>query len=159
MAREIKRVTIREHTGRGRDTGKIFELTEMPADQAERWCTRMALALCNAGAKVPDGVVEAGGAAALEITWRHVLATGITALQGLSEAAVRPLLEELKPCMTWCPPGNSPVQPIFPGVESQVEEFMTWYTLYFEYVQLLLGFSEADVSLTTGTTPQTPPAS
>lgn len=156
MGRRTHRVTI---TAPGRDKGKVFELREMNADQGERWATRAVLALANAGAKLPEGALDAG-AAGLELTWRNVLVTGIRAIQGLSEPHVRPLLEELKPCITFVPPQPGvPTQAIFPGDDSQVEEFQTWYTLYFEYVQLLLGFSLAGMLSTSGSpNPEAPPA-
>lgn len=150
MARRTKRVTIHQQ---GRDRGKTFELTEMPADQAERWCSRGVLLFMNTHAKLPEG------AAGLELTWRNVFAAGLSALHGLREVELRPLLEEIKPCIKWVPPGDAPLQAIFPGNDSQIEEFQTWWELYYEYVQLLLGFSLADVLSTTGITPETPPAS
>lgn len=150
MARRIKRVTIHEQ---GRDRGKTFELTEMPADQAERWCSRAVLLFMNTHAKLPEG------AAGLELTWRNVFAAGLSALHGLRETELRPLLEEIKPCIKWVPPGDAPMQVIFPGHESQIEEFKTWWELYYEYVQLLLGFSLADALSTTGITPEVTPAS
>lgn len=155
MARRTTRVTI---TAPGRDRGKVFELREMPADQAERWATRAILALANAGAKLPEGVLDAG-MAGLELSWRAVLVTGIRALQGLSFREIEPLLDEMKHCIQWCPPGNAPLQPIFPGEDSQIEEVATWYTLRYELLQLHLGFSLAGVLSTTDTTPETPPAS
>lgn len=157
MARRTKRVTI---TAEGRDKGKAFELTEMPADQGERWATRAILALANAGAKLPEGALGSG-AAGLELTWRNVLVTGIHALQGLTEPSIRPLLDELKPCMHYVPPQPGvPTQPIFPGDNSQVEDFQTWYTLYFEYLQLHLGFSLAGMlSTSESQDPQASPAS
>lgn len=154
--RRVKRVTI---TADGRDRGKIFELTEMPADQGERWATRAILALANAGAKLPEGTLEAG-MAGFEISWQNVLITGILSLQGLRFGDIEPLLDEMKQCIRWKPPGNeTPLQVIFPGADSQIEEIATWYTLRYELIQLHLGFSLADVLSTTGTNPGTPPAS
>jgi hypothetical protein len=153
--REVKRITIEAV---GRDKGKVFEITEMPADQGERWATRAILALANAGSKLPEGALNAG-MAGLELSWRNVFVTGVMALQGLRDAEARPLLDELKLCVKWCPPGEVPPQVIFPGVNSQVEEIATFYTLYFEALQLHLGFSLADILSTTGTTPEVSPAS
>lgn len=157
MARRTKLVTI---TAEGRDKGKVFELTEMPADQGERWATRAVLALANAGAKLPEGALGAG-TAGLELGWRNVLVMGIQAMQGLTEPSVRPLLDELKPCMKYVPPQPGvPRQDIFPGENSQVEDFQTWYTLYFEYLQLHLGFSLAGIlSTSESELPQGSPAS
>jgi hypothetical protein len=137
---------------------KVFELREMPADQGERWATRAILALAAAGSRLPEGVLEAGGMAGLELSLRNLVLTGMQALQGLRFADIEPLLDEMKPCISWCPPGNAPPQPIFPGEDSQIEEVATWYTLRFELLQLHLGFSVAGGTSTTGTTPSQPPA-
>lgn len=156
MARKTKRVTI---TAEGRDKGKQFEITEMPVDQGERWANRAILMFMNAGGKLPDGTLEGRGLAGLDISWRSVIVTGVAALQGVAITQAQPLLDELKLCVTYCPPGNAPVQPIFPGENSQIEEFKSWYTLYIATVELLLGFSLAALQSTSGSTPEEPPAS
>jgi hypothetical protein len=157
VARRTKRVTIKSA---GRDIGKTFELREMPADQAERWANRCLLAFANAGGKLPDNVLESDGMAGLALTWRNALVVGLLAFKNLAWRDVEPLLEEMMPCMQWCPPGNAPLQPIFPGEDSQIEEVATRYELRYELIQLHLGFSLADVDSTTGTNdPGTPSAS
>lgn len=157
MARRTKRVTI---TADGRDRGKVFELREMAADQAERWATRAILALANAGGRLPDGVLDSG-MAGLEFTWRSVASTSIAALSGVRYAEVEPLLEEMKHCIRFKPPGSEalPLQDIFPGEDSQIEEVATWYTLRYEVLQLHLGFSLADALSTTDMPPETQSAS
>lgn len=130
----------------------------MPADQGERWANRAMLAFANAGGKLPEGVLESG-MAGLDLTWRNIVVVGLLAFKGLDYREIEPLLDEMKPCMSWVPPGSAPLQPIFPGENSQVEEVATWYTLRYEWLQLHLGFSLADAISTTGLTPEVPPAS
>lgn len=153
MSRRTIRYTV---TAKGRDQNKVFELTEMPADQGERWATRAVLALANAGAKLPEGVLD-GGMAGLEMTWRSVLVTGLLAFQGLNYREIEPLLDEMKQFIKWCPPGipgnAPPPQDIFPGENSQIEEIATWYKLRLELVELHVGFSLAGALSTSGTTP------
>ena len=160
MSRHTKRVTI---AAPGRDFGKVFELNEMPSDQGERWATRAIIALANAGAKLPEGVLNRPSMAGLELSWRNVFVTGIQALQGVREADVRPLLDEMKLLVTWCPPAPAgvqmPTQPIFSGEQSQVEEIATWYFLYGEVLELHLGFSLAAMLSTTDSAPEAPSAS
>ena len=156
MARQTKLVTI---TAPGRDRGKTFQITEMPVDHGERWANRAILVLMNAGGKLPDGVLEGRGLAGLDISWRSAILTGIAALQGVQYAQAQPLLDELKLTVQWCPPGGAPLQQIFPGEDSQIEEFKTWYTLYTAAVELLLGFSLAGVLSTTDSSPEVSPAS
>lgn len=156
MPRQTKRVTI---TAAGRDKGKTFELREMPADQGERWFNRALLAIANAGGKLPEGALESG-AAGFELSWRNVLVVGLLAAKGLQWREVEPLLAEMVPLIQFAPNvPQAPLQPIFPGEDSQIEEVTTWYTLRYELLQLHLGFSLAGVLSTTGFAPETPPAS
>lgn len=157
MARLKKRITI---TAKGRDCGKTFEIVEMPVDQGERWANRAILMFMNAGGKLPEGTLEGKGLAGLDISWRSVIVTGVAALQGVSWVQAQPLLDELKHCVTFCPPGAPDItQPLHPGENSQIEEFKTWWTLYIATVELLLGFSLADITSTTAYAPEVPPAS
>lgn len=157
MGRRIKRVTI---TAEGRDRGKVFELQEMPAAQAEWWFYRAVLACANSTIELPQVEPEAG-AAAFEITWRHVLAMGLHSFRGIKPSDVKPLLDEMAPLIRFKPPGpeSVPLQEIFPGENSQIEEVTTWSALRYELIQLHVGFSLAAVQSTTGTTPETTPAS
>lgn len=163
MARKEVRVRI---TADGRDRDKIFVLREMPADQAERWFLRLVLALANAGAKVPEEILFAGAAGFAEMmpTLRNSLVVAMRAIQGLDYEAVRPLLDEMTPFIKWQPPSAPgslmPVQDIFPGDNSQIEEVATWMKLRFELIQLHVGFSLAAAVSTTGQESQeTPTAS
>ncbi len=150
-----ERRTVRVTATVGRDKGKIFELREMPADQGERWANRALVALANAGGKLPDGVMESG-MAGLDLSFRSLVLTGLQALRGLSYREVEPLFDEMKPCMKWCPPGSAPLQDIFPGEASQIEEIATWWFLRFELFQLHVGFSLTVNAQTTDTTQSSP---
>lgn len=156
MARHEKLVTI---VAEGRDKGKVFHIRELPCDAGERWANRALIAIANAGGRLPEGTLD--GMAGLELTLRNVVLTAMQSLQGLSWREVEPLLDEMKPCITWCPPGfpKIPAQPVFPGEDSQIEEIATWHTLRFEWLQVHLGFSLAAVLSTSGTTPSPSPAS
>ena len=50
MARSISNYTVQDE---GRDNGKVFVLTEMPASRAESWAMRALLALMANGVEVP----------------------------------------------------------------------------------------------------------
>lgn len=159
MSRRVKSIAI---TTPGRDFGKRFELREMPADQGERWATRAILALANAGAKLPEGTLD-GGMAGLELTWRNVVVTGVQALQGLKYHEVEPLLDEMKHFIKYQPPlvpgtPSPPVQQIFPGEDSQIEEVSTWYTLRYELFQLHVDFSLLAAPSTTDISPESAPS-
>ena len=53
MARKVEYVTIDQE---GRDKGKTFKITEMPALKAEKWATRAFLALAASGLDLPTDV-------------------------------------------------------------------------------------------------------
>jgi len=161
MARKTLNVAITED---GRDKGKVFVLREMPAMQAEWWFVRLVAALANAGAKVPEEVLFAGAAgfASMLPTLQNSLVVAIRAIQGLDVHAVKPLLDEMTPLISFQPPGvpKPPEQPLFPGEPCQIEEVATLLKLRFELIQLHVGFSLAAAASTTGATepPQAPPA-
>ena len=52
MARTTANYTVTEE---GRDQGKVFVRTEMPASRAESWAMRALLALMAGGVEVPEG--------------------------------------------------------------------------------------------------------
>ena len=84
--RKVEALTISRP---GRDIGKTFVLTEMPADQGERWAIRALLAFASAGGELPQGVTPQSGMAGLaEI--------GIFSVLGrIPEERVMPLLDEM----------------------------------------------------------------
>lgn len=140
MARHVKEFVV---TAEGRDKGKRFILTEMPADQGERWANRAALALTNTGAAIPEEALGAG--------WATLAAIGVQALGMLRAETVQPLLDELWPaCVKYeHKPGQMP-QEVVQGVNSPVEEIATRYAVYYELWKLHTGFSWPGVSQTSG---------
>lgn len=158
MARRIKVVTI---TAEGRDKSKEFYLTEMPADQGERWAYRALLALSRGGIDLPPGMFDQGWGA-LAHMMPYFVVVGLKALHGAQWLEIEPLLEELMECIKFKPPGiNDPAgfAPIHPGVNSQIEEISTRAFLRKEVVELHLGFSVADALLNSDPSPSSAPAS
>lgn len=92
MARRVETVTI---TAEGRDKGKMFIITEMPALAAERWAYRAMLALAHANPEMPEGAERGGMAAFAE--------AGIRALNKLDFEEARPLLDEMWRCVQVVP--------------------------------------------------------
>jgi hypothetical protein len=131
----------------GRDKGKVFVITEMPADQAERWATRALLALANGGAKVPDEVLDAG-MAGVAAHMAGVAIVAIRSLQGLSYAAVEDLLDEMMDCVQHKPmgaAGSLAPMPLMKGINCQIEEVRTFFDLRVQVLQAHTDFSLADV--------------
>ena len=122
----------------GRDRGGQFTLTEMSAFQATDLCLRAMQIVARGGVDIPPHIFQMGAAGFVTM--------GVGAiLGGLGKTPwyeVRPLLDELLPCVTsYQPPGG--VAPLrgWEIIKSQIEEPATLLQLYEEVVSLHLGFS------------------
>lgn len=128
MARKTLTVTV---SAEGRDNGKAFLLTEMPAAQAEEWGARALLALMRSGVEVPDNVASIGLAG--------IAVLGIRALSGLEWSLAKPLFDEMWTCVQIIP------DPAKPGVvrglvDSDIEEVKTRLFLRKEILNLHIEF-------------------
>lgn len=120
----------------GRDKGKVFVLTEMPASQAERWAVRAFLALAHSGVELPDNIEGAGMAG--------IAVLGFTALSGVKFEEIEPLMNEMFACIKIKPdPSNGNI--IRDLIEQDIEEVSTRLTLRQRVFELHTGFSLADV--------------
>lgn len=88
MARKVIQVKIDKP---GRDFGKRFEITELPASQAEEWAMRAFLALSASGMEIPDDVAQAGLAGIATI--------GLRALGKIPWELAKPLMDEMMTCV------------------------------------------------------------
>lgn len=120
----------------GRDTGKFFLLTEMPASQAERWAQRALMAMAKSGVEMPDDFANTGVAGIATI--------GIKALAGMPFNEAGPLLDEMMACVQFIP---SPAEANLarPLIEDDIEEVSTRLSLRSEVIELHTGFSIAGV--------------
>ncbi len=133
MARKTANFTVEDE---GRDKGKHFFLTEMPATKAEDWAIRVMLALGAADVEIPEGALQLGMAALAEI--------GLKKLFAIKADTVRPLLTELMECIEFVPNPQKPqVKIAYPLFESQVEEVKTLLVLKWEVLKLHISFLEA----------------
>lgn len=129
MAR--RSVTVRIDA-EGRDKGKAFLLTEMPATRAEKWAIKALLAISRSGADLPDGFDSLGMAGLARV--------GIGALLKLPFEDAEPLLDEMFACVQAIPdPTNASV--IRSLIEDDIEEVSTRIKLRFELLKLHTGFS------------------
>lgn len=132
MALKTKLVTISEQ---GRDYGKTFLITELPAVKAEKWALRALLLAAQSGAQVPDNLQS--GIAGLAII-------GIqSVIGGLRFADVEPLLDEMMACVQFVPDLRSNINPR-PMIDEDTEEVATRFRLRQEWLDLHVGFSMAD---------------
>lgn len=116
----------------GRDQGKMFLITEMPASQAEAWATRLMLCLARGGVDVPPNFLDLG--------MEGIAYVSIRALGGVAWSDAKPLLDEMMGCIVAVPDPNRP-QVVRALVESDIEEIATRLRLRDEVVALHVGFS------------------
>lgn len=119
----------------GRDAGKFFLLTEMPAMATEKWAMRAFLALARSGVEVPDDIRSAGIAG--------MAAMGFQALNRLNYEDIEPLLDEMMQCVQICrdPQHKDVGSALLPD---DIEDVSTILTLRAEVFALHVGFSWAD---------------
>jgi hypothetical protein len=129
MARKEASITIEAP---GRDQGKTFILTEMPASKAEAWGARLMLALSRAGVDVPLDFFEMGMAG--------VAVMGLKAMGGLSWDVAKPLLDEMMACVRIKVPAG--VRDLNEDA-GDIEEVKTRLRLRDEVINLHLSFSVA----------------
>jgi hypothetical protein len=125
-----------------RDAGKVFVLTEMPADAAERWALRALFAMQTAGIEIPDDAVNAGVAA--------LAAVGLKAITSIPFASAEPLLAEMMACVQYEHAPGQALQRILDGDVSQIEDVKTRLLLRAKVFELHTGFSLPVVPPTSG---------
>jgi hypothetical protein len=126
----------------GRDSGKAFLITEMPARRVEHWAMRVFFELAKSGIDVPNDVKSAGAAGVAKFT-----AGAFTAFQKLDSEAAINLLDELLECVEIYTDPKNPAMKIpllQEGIEPDIEEVMTFFKLYAKVFELHTGFSLAD---------------
>jgi hypothetical protein len=133
MARKVRNYTI---TDEGRDKGKVFVLTEMPALRAEAWAARALLALIAGNIHMPAGIEKAGFAGLAQL--------GIRSLSGLKWEAAEPLLSEMLTCVQIMP-SPSVVRPL---IDDDIEEITTLIKLRKEIWDLHTDFLQAGAGST-----------
>lgn len=118
----------------GRDKGKVFKITEMPALQAERWAFRVFQALARTGAELPDGIREAGMAG--------LAVVGLKALGQIQTEEAFLLMDEMMSCVRIVRDKSIPDM-VFPLLETDIEEIPTLAYLRMEVFELHSNFSLA----------------
>lgn len=141
MGRKTIDITIDDE---GRDKGKTYRITEMPAWQGEEWGIRVLLALTRAGAEVPDASLGMAG----------VKMAGLQALSGLQFHDLKPLMDEMMGCVVRVPNAQENPNVTRPLIESDTEEVVTRLRLRAEVFNLHTDFLKAGLLSTL--LPQTP---
>jgi hypothetical protein len=136
MARKVRNYTV---TDEGRDKGKVFVLTEMPALRAEAWAARALLALIAGNVHMPAGIEKAGFAGLAQL--------GIRSLSGLKWEAAEPLLSEMLTCVQIMPSPSVP-SVVRPLIDDDIEEITTLIKLRKEIWDLHTDFLHAGTDST-----------
>lgn len=129
----MRRTAVVTISAEGRDKGKRFKLTELPAKQAEKWATRAFLALSRGGIDIPEDIAESGLAG--------IALFGTKIFGSMRYEDAEPLLDEMMGCVEVMPdPGNpNTVTPLF---DSSIEEIATLLKLRTEVIKLHVDFSQ-----------------
>jgi len=128
MARIEKTITI---DFEGRDKGKQFFLTEMPAPRAEDWAIRAMMAVSSASPEIPPGALEAG--------WGVIALLGLHSVLRAPYDMVKPLLDEMMTCVQIVMPEMTRALVI-----GDIEEVRTMTYLRDEVFRLHANFSFID---------------
>ena len=135
MALKTKQITI-EH---GRDKGRVFLITEMPAAHADNWAMRALIALANGG-------VDLGGLSPQQ-GMMGMAGVALDALGRLKADDAIPLLNELLDCVQIIPEGGKPRQLNMDF--NDVEDFTTLWRLRKEVFALHTDFLQHAFGKTT----------
>lgn len=129
MARKQKDVTIALE---GRDAGKTFRITEMPAVQAEKWAARALLAMSRSGVDIPEEAMSAGAAT--------LLAAGLRSFTSMAFEDAEQLLDEMFGCIQFVPdPARKDVTRAL--IDDDIDEVATRLFLRGEVIEIHTGFS------------------
>ena len=129
MARKTATITI---DAPGRDHGRVFSLTEMPARQAEEWAFRALMAAARAGLDIPEDMASGGMSVLASVALRG--------LMGMPWTDAAPLLAEMMGCVRIVPDPSKP-NVVRPVDDEDIEEVATRLKLRMEVWTLHTGFS------------------
>lgn len=149
MARRTVNVTIEQE---GRDKGKVFVLTEMPATVGEKWAMQLMYLIAQAGvaAALTSEAMAAGMSGLAAMLPEAQGAMALTLARALGDVT----LESWWDCVRYQHAPNQPLQPINQGAACQIEEIATITQLRMEVVKLHTDFfSDASPSTTGSPSP------
>jgi len=129
----MARKTIDFSASVGRDKGKVFRITEMPASQAEKWAAKVFLAMGQSGVEIPDNVAALGLVG--------LVSYGDNSLIKISFPLAEPILDEMMECVQIIPNPSNP-NIIRKLMEEDIEEVLTRFMLRKEIMRLHTDFFE-----------------
>lgn len=125
--RKVIQLTIKN----GRDTGKVFQLTEMAPSKGFKWAFRAMLAIGNSGLILPDNLKD--------MSMVDVARVGLEQLFKIAPSAAEPLIDELLACVQYIPNPDKP-EIVRAVIEDDIEEITTRFTLVQEVFKLHINF-------------------
>lgn len=125
--RRTKTIIISDE--KSRDNGKSFLVTEMDAESAEWWAIRVLQGLLGSNADVDIDIFSAP----LSILARYAF----IGLARIPAEQLKPLMDEMKPCVSVLLPDGKTSRPLLPG---DIEEIFTWFELRKGVFEVLTGF-------------------
>lgn len=125
MARKTADVTCSHE---GRDKGKTFRITEMPASQAEDWLFRAMSAMARGNPDIPPETINLG--------WGAITFAGLRAVLSAPYEDVRPIVLEMMDCVQRVEETGAR-----PLLETDTEEVATRLWLRDEVLKLHANFS------------------
>lgn len=121
----------------GRDRGKTFLLTEMPAEQAELWAARAFNGAARANIEIPESIKGAGIVG--------VFVVGVKMFLSCDFPTVQELMKEMMACVQYRPEADKPF--VRPLASEDIEEVVTRMFLREEVIRLHAGFTLAEAIL------------
>lgn len=121
----------------GRDAGKVFKVTEMPASRLEKWAARALLAVFSGDVPVDVAQLARGSNAAA------LAGSVLSGLGSLRWKDVEPLYDELLTCVARVPDPGRPdtvVQLVPANVDTHVQDVTTLWRLRAEALELCFDF-------------------
>ena len=132
MARKEEPITIKAE---GRDKGKTFVMTEMPATKAAKWALRAFLAIARNGVDIPEEVAGMG--------MRGILLIGfVRAIGSMSFDDAERLTDELMECVEYVANVREPLASRRRPLEEDIEEIETHLMLRKAVFDLHVDFSK-----------------
>jgi hypothetical protein len=133
MALKVVEYTVQEE---GRDQGKTFVITEMPARKAARWATKVLTALINSGMSISPEMASTG------VAGLAALGLGFSTISRLRYEDAQALQDELLACVMW---RSDPTHPnvLRPLGDDALEEMTTVFLLVKEAFNLHTSFLRA----------------
>jgi hypothetical protein len=125
----------------GRDKGKVFRITEMPAAKAEKWATRALLCLNKSGVQIPPNINGLG------MVGVAILGLNIWLAGSIKFEDLEPLMDEMFVCVHVVPDPTANMLHSRPVKDEDIEEWTTRAWLRSEVIELHTGFSPAEALL------------